>query len=204
MSIRAFVLLPLAAALAGPVRAEQGPDLGDLFLSFSPTLAVQHLDLKANEAFDVYLRVEVDFGDVGEPTRNGVDGIKTWEACLSIPPEITVTNRTVMHPSFNGADDSCDENWQMVLDTCLRAEDTPVILIHYQCRLSLEVRNLEIGLDAASPSSIDGGRPGWYQCQFTGQPTDLHAFASGFTEPLVINGGVRADDASWSALKTWF
>jgi hypothetical protein len=200
----ALVLSILLLTLAAPVAAQQGPDLGQLFLSFDPDLVDQDLDLEPNQTFDVYLRAQVDFGDLGEPARNDFDGIKTWETCVTMPPEITVLDRIVMHPSFNGADDSCGENWQMVLDSCLRAENTPATLVRYRCRLDLDVTNLEISLEAASPSSIEGERPGWFQCVFTGQPSDLHAFASGYTEPVVINGGVATDGASWSSLKGRF
>lgn len=198
-----FLAVLLVIAGARPAQAQQGPDLGDLFLSFHPTLVVQQLDLEANATFDVYVKVQVDFADVGEPTRNTFDGVKTWEACLSFPPEVTITDRIVTHPSFNGADESCDENWQMVLDSCLRTSEASAILVRYRCRLSLDVTNLEIAIGGASPSSIEGERPGWFQCLDTGQ-TGLHAFASGYTEPLVINSEVTVEESSWSALKDDF
>jgi hypothetical protein len=205
-ALAAALLAATALAAAGsPAAADgQGTPLGKLYLSFSPDSPVHAIEIDPMVPFSWYVVAEVDFTDIGDPDRNGTDGVLGWETCIEVPPEITITGREVLRPGFNGADASCAENWIVVLEGCLWAEDTPQAVVRYQGRLDAEATNVEVSLAPASPSSIEGEVPGWFVCLLTGQPTDVHPFASGWETPLVVNERVATGPSTWSAVKRRF
>jgi hypothetical protein len=182
----------------------QGDPLGRLYLSFAPDAEVRNAELEAMQSFELYLIAELDFTDIGDPDRNEQDGIKGWETCITIPPEVTVTNMEILRPGFNGADDSCDENWIMILDSCAFGEDMPVAFVRYEAVLTTAARNVELSLGPASPSSIDTNAPGWFVCAPRGEPGDIRPFEPDWSELTVINERVATDAFSWSAVKSLF
>jgi hypothetical protein len=177
---------------------EFGIPLGDLHLSFDPNSKIQEIDVTLSQEFSWYVIASVDFGD---PTANGRDGIISWEALVDLPPEITVLSRTVAGDPLICGDGSCGDDWNLLLSTCLVAEEGPFLLVHYSAELNVEAQDLEIRLLPPTLSEFDGTAPGWAACSFNGGPEDLHPFATGWSSTLIINSSVKSEKSSWSAVK---
>lgn len=194
-------LLALVLILIPSAASSVGVSLGKLSLSFSDNDQIDQITVQPNQAFSFYINVGLDFGDIGDPSRNVFDGIKAWEACVVLPPEVNVTDRIIHHASFGGAPPTCGDNWILVLDRCLVAQDTPTVLIEYEAMISADLENIPISMMAADPSSFGGTAPGWAQCVIQNPDEDTHPFDPAWSAPIVINENVAADLASWSALK---
>jgi hypothetical protein len=188
---------------SGLVQAQDfGPPLGELRLSFDPVTPTLELDVEPFTTFSWYVMAEVDFGD---PTANGRDGLLLWEARIAASPEIDILDRQVEGDPLTCANGSCGDEWQVYLSRCFFASQSPFLLVRYDARLLADVSDLEVQLMPTTLSNFGGLAPGWAACSSHGVPEeDLHPFASGWTTALIINSSVRAEDASWSALKARF
>ncbi|HEX9641475.1 MAG TPA: hypothetical protein VGB13_09195 [Candidatus Krumholzibacteria bacterium] len=201
--LRILLCAAWLAAGTGVTHADDyGPPLGSLRLSFDANAPTQELDVEPFTTFSWYVMAEVDFGD---PTANSRDGLLLWEARVAHSPEINILDRQVQGDPLTCANGSCGDEWQVYLSRCFFANEAPFLLVRYDAQLLTDVSDLEIKLMPTTLSNFGGTAPGWAVCSSHGVPSvDLHPFASGWTTALIINSSVRAEAASWSALKARF
>jgi len=157
--------------------------LGNLYLSFAPDQQDAVLaGVEPLVPFNWYVVAEIDFGDLGRPEDNTTNGLLGWEANLNVPPEITVTSRTMAPP---GALDigTGDDNWIVAWSACVLANQTPYALVTYEAMLASAAVNVEVTLDAASPSSFTPPEPGWIACDYQARVFD----ATWATNGVVVN-----------------
>jgi hypothetical protein len=193
-----FLLLTCQFAVSASAQSF-GPALGSLRLSFDDTQAVHRLDVEAMQNFSWYLQVDIDFGS---PALNFDNGLVIWEAALQVPPQVAVLSLQWLAP-YAFCDDCSNTDWRALLASCVFARDTPKAILQVHARLLVDANDLEIGLGPASPSNFDSTAPGWRVCANTGNDLlDLHPFASGWTDQLVINSTVATTTQTWSSLKT--
>ena len=176
-----------------------GPPLGALRLSFDPDQQRRRLDVAAMQDFSWYFQVDIDFGS---PALNFDNGLLLWESTIDIPPQIAVLSLQWLAP-YAFCDGCSNTDWRVLLAACVFAESTPKAILRFNARLLTDADDLVIGLGAASPSNFGNTGPGWRVCANTGNDAlDLHPFASGWTEELVVNSTVGQQRLSWSAIKS--
>ena len=196
--LRLHALLWICFAGASAPAQTYGPPLGMLRLSFDSTQYVDRVDVEEMQDFSWYCQVAIDFGS---PALNASDGLLLWESAISIPPQIAVLSVDWLAP-YTFCDTCSNSDWRVYLAACVFAEDTPKAILRFNARLLTSVDDLVIALGPASPSNFGSTAPGWHVCAGVGNPAvDLHPFASGWSQQLVVNSSVAQRVESWSATK---
>lgn len=202
-----------------------GRTMGSLYLSMDPSDNVPFIENQpALVEFEFYLMVALDFGDIGKPELNNLDGLAAWEASLDIPEAVTVTRRVTTPLAINvgkGAD-----NWVVGLPEMLAAWTTPAVLVTYTAVLLSEGQSdLVITIHESTPTTFEhpdapAQGPGWLEwypigeCEFSSRIAGngcLRAFERWAENRLVLNcvteqecTSTVAEGASWGAIKARF
>ncbi len=162
VAIAALVLLALGAT-AAPTLAQsgEGAPLGFIGVSASNTMHDRYVDVQPSIPFTFYVWAKVDFGQIGQPTQNTSNGLKGWEAQVSIPAEMFVLS-TTLEPT--NALNFGDVPGEFIIGTgALVRADTGVALATIQALVTSAVTDLTLSLSGTSPSSVDPAAPMWLE-----------------------------------------
>jgi hypothetical protein len=202
-----------------------GETMGRIYLTADQHETVSFLGKQAPyQQFVFYLMVHLDFGDIGQPELNNVDGLAAWEASLRVPEGVTITKREPLPLAVNVA--VGEDNWVMGVPYMVAAWQTPTVLVKYTAILLVDgLSDLVITIHESDPTTFDHPDarergPGWLEWQPTGEcefssrkPASgcLRTFESWQDNRFVINcklekecSNVARDSASWSAVKARF
>jgi len=202
---RLIALLLAVFALSLPTSSgaqSYGDPLGDIWLSFDPDLLATETTVEAGAMFEWYVLVNVSFPD---PNRNAIDGINAWEALVEVPAQIKIHERELFENPLTCASGVCGDDWYVLLDGCILGSESQTRVLRYSAQLLNDVEDVELKLVPGAFSNFEGTAPGWSICQSTGNPvTDLHPFANGWSQSIVINSSVPTQNKSWAAVKALY
>lgn len=181
-----LLLVGLALLLPGTVRAQViGNVFGEMYLSADPEERVPYVqDVLPFTDFTFHVIAAIDFTDDGRPSDNFTNGMSAWEAALSVPAEITVTDRELLPL---GASDSGtgDDNFIVDLGTTVLANSTPFTLVTYTAQVmnASVPEDLIITLGPASPSTGGTQTPSWTEAG----NLQIHPFLEWSDNRFVVN-----------------
>lgn len=151
-----------------------GAPAGEIFLSFDETKRVQWAQLAPLTPFDFYLQARLDSTRWASGSPDSQQGILGWEASIDLPPEVLVTQRTLVDPLALNVNSETD-SWVVGTGHPIAVGQQPETLLHYRAVLLESAgQNLAIGLDGVGGSSFEtvggpGSVPGWAAAQPTGE-----------------------------------
>jgi hypothetical protein len=209
----ATLALLIAGALAVPAQAQSqtfGQAFGSLYLSAAPDQQIDYLqEITPGVQFEFYVVTEIDFSALGEPDQNNTNGIKGWEARVTVPASMFVLNQAADPVSVDLGDKTAPV-FDYIVGTGqnVLASSTPRALVTFTGLFTAETGGTvlaEIG-NVANPSADNPSWVEWLGINECFTPTGPTGCIREFTDfgNLRLSTGVDTDQDSWGGMKAQF
>lgn len=209
----ATLALLIAGALAVPAQAQTtsfGTAFGSLYLSAATDQQVDYLqNITPGVQFEFYLVAEIDFSAIGEPGQNATNGIKAYEARVTVPASMFVLNQAA-DPAEVDIGTKAPPVFDYVVGTGqnVLASSTPRALVTFTGLFTAETGGTvlaEVGT-VANPSTDNPNWVEWLAINECSTPTGPTGCIREFTDfgNLRLSTGVDTDQDSWGGMKAQF
>ena len=142
-----------------------GEPLGRVYYSADPTSIQPSITAEPFVPFDVYMVLDLDYGDIGRPELNATTGVAAWETNLELAglgSDFIILSARIRSIALNVGDRT---NIIAGVSPPVLADQTPIDLVQYTLFAPVTdvPSDVVVTGGATTPTSFDPPSPGWVE-----------------------------------------